>query len=546
MRSFFSTDQPQISDALSDTRVRYTQFLALFAVIGSVLGLLAAAVTPSTGSEQTISRLLLIAPFLLVNLGVLWLIQKRRFRLAAAIIIVEFIAGSVTTVSAEYHWLLLTAMIGIIGAATLAPSWLFVLYNFIIIVIISFITLQQIASGVAVSDPTPSLVLLLTVLIVGFSTRYFITQAANAAARVRRNRDLLEAAAEIGQVIGKLLNLNDVLPRAVDLIRERFDFYHVQVFLVDESSRNARLIASTGEIGRKLLEREHSLPVGSQSVIGQASASGKAVLARDTDPTHRRNELLPLTRAELGLPIFDGDKIIGVLDVQSQSHDAFNVEVVQALLVLANLLGTSIRNARLFEAQEASARESKRLFLEAETNLREVQRLNQQLNQSAWNTYLNRPRQSSGITIADDEVTHDATWSETLRKASLSQHVVSEIRDGHRVIAVPMMLGNQVVGAIEVEADSGYQDGEVTDLVNAVSQRLAISLDKARLFEESQEATIREQQINQIVARYQTVNNVDDLLRITLQELSQSLGATRAAIRLGTVPVAHSNGDGHS
>jgi hypothetical protein len=66
-----------------------------------------------------------------------------------------------------------------------------------------------------------------------------------------------------------------------------------------------------------------------------------------------------------------------------------------------------------------------------------------------------------------------------------------------------------------------------------VAQRLALSLDNARLFEEAQSTTAQEHYINDIVARYQTVNSVDDLLRITLTELSQTLGAQRGAIRLG-------------
>ena len=95
-----------------------------------------------------------------------------------------------------------------------------------------------------------------------------------------------------------------------------------------------------------------------------------------------------------------------------------------------------------------------------------------------------------------------------------------------------MMLGNEVIGAIEVEATDGTQEADIRDMVNAVAQRLALNLDKARLFEESQEATAREQRINEIVTRYQSLNNIDELLRITLQELSQSLGATHSSIRL--------------
>lgn len=527
-------------DLIIQLRIRYVQVLATLLVVSGSVGLVAAAFSSNSNG------LVATCGTLIVGLILLWLVRQGRVDIASLFMTAVFLIMSLTISSSIFP---LMATFALVSTAVLSPDWVYALVNTLIFGKMAYDIVQivQAYTGDGVSNQAfQQVILMITLGIMSFTIRYFTGKTREAAQALRSRAGLLEAAAEIGQIIGKLLKLDEVLPRAVELIRQRFDFYHVQVFVIDESSRNAHLVASTGEIGQKLLRREHSLPVGSQSVIGQAGASGKAVLARDTDPIYRPNELLPLTRAELGLPIFDGDKIIAVLDVQSQSYDALSIEVTQALLVLTNLLATSIRNARLFEAQEASARESKRLFLEAESSLREVQRLNQQLNQSAWSTYLKQPRRSNGITVADDEIVHDADWSEASRKAGQVQHIVSEIRDGHRVVAVPMMLGDQVVGAIEVEADSEYQDGEIADLLNAVSQRLALSLDKARLFEESQEATIREQQINQIVARYQTVSNVDDLLRITVRELSQSFGATRAAIRLGSVPVAHSNGDGHT
>jgi GAF domain-containing protein len=200
----------------------------------------------------------------------------------------------------------------------------------------------------------------------------------------------------------------------------------------------------------------------------------------------------------------------------------------------------------LFEEQEKTALDTRRLFLESETNLREIQRLNQQLTRSGWQDYLQTRKPVSGVTLQSEGLSSGAEWSDSLREATLARQSVTTERDGQRVIAVPMVLDNEVIGAIEVEATGTTSESDITEMVNAVAQRLALSLDKARLFEESQEATAREQRINDIVTRYQSVNNVDELLRITLQELSQSLGATHSSIRLGAVPVANQNGEGRA
>ena len=130
---------------------------------------------------------------------------------------------------------------------------------------------------------------------------------------------VLQATADVGQVISQLLDLDELLEQAVNLILTRFKHYHVQIFLVNDTRDQALLVASTGEVGRRLLSRGHQLSVGSQSVVGQVVLRGSAVLVNNTnyDPVYYRNELLQETRAELALPIRDGNQTIGVLDIQS-------------------------------------------------------------------------------------------------------------------------------------------------------------------------------------------------------------------------------------
>jgi len=529
-------------DAFTAARSRYVQLLAIVTIVAVALGL-GGILLADIPLNEKIARFSLTAIFPLFNVGLVVLVRRGRSALAANILVIEFVAASLLASVADFYWVIFTTMLTVTIAATLAHKWLYRLTLFIIaleLVALSFLNWQ---SNNDFNQILPYIIVLLTTMIVASSTRYFTRQTETAIQTARSTNNLLQASADIGQVLSKLLKLSDILPKSIELIQDRFDFYHVQVFLVDETGKNARLAASTGAVGQKLFERQHSLSVGSQSVIGRTTASGQPVIARDTDPYYYRNELLPNTRSELALPIFDGDKIIGALDVQSRRYESFGIEVVQALQVLANQLGTTIRNARLFEEQENTARETRRLFLESETNLREIQRLNQQLTREGWEEYLGARKLVSGITVSGDEVMSDAGWTDSLKEASLNRLPVLEARGGQQIIAVPMLLGSEVIGAIEIETDANTPESEIAETVNAVAQRLALSLDKARLFEESQEATSREQRINEIVSRYQTLNNVDDLLRVTLEELSQSLGASRGVIRLGTTSAVHLNGE---
>nr|WP_290665380.1 ATP-binding protein [Ardenticatena sp.] len=167
----------------------------------------------------------------------------------------------------------------------------------------------------------------------------------------------LQAAAEVGRAASSLLDLDELLNRVVDLIRDAFGYYHAQVFLVDDEGYAAWLKASTGEAGRKLLARKHHLLVGSKSVIGQVTKYGEPVVARDTDKDvmHRKNELLPATRAECAVPLRVGGRIIGALDVQSTEPDVFSPQDIAVLQTLADQLAVAIENARAYERQRETA-----------------------------------------------------------------------------------------------------------------------------------------------------------------------------------------------
>jgi putative methionine-R-sulfoxide reductase with GAF domain len=157
--------------------------------------------------------------------------------------------------------------------------------------------------------------------------------------------------AEVGQAITGTRDLGTLLKQVTKLIIDRFDFYHAQVFLLDESKRFAVLMESTGEAGKKLLERKHQLAVGSQSVIGHVTAYGEPLVASDTDSdaVHRRNELLPNTRSEIALPLRVGGTIIGALDIQSEHPNAFGEKDISVFQTMADQLAVAIQNARLFE-----------------------------------------------------------------------------------------------------------------------------------------------------------------------------------------------------
>jgi GAF domain-containing protein len=143
----------------------------------------------------------------------------------------------------------------------------------------------------------------------------------------------------------------------VELIRDRFGYYHVAVFLLDEAGKYAILREATGEAGAELKARRYRLTVGSNSLIGWVTANRRPRIALDVgeDAVFTQNELLADTRSEAALPLRVGDRLIGALDVQSRALNAFNQADIEVLQVLADQLAIAIENGRLFARQERVA-----------------------------------------------------------------------------------------------------------------------------------------------------------------------------------------------
>jgi GAF domain-containing protein len=538
-----ATDNPLVR-----LRVYYVVATAAVAIVLAVIGLIGPYIPEEILPETMVTQAAIVQIVFIVVASIVIGMVRQGYAKEASWLLVGLLTVMTITLDSNYSLLLVLATLTIVSAAILGNRLTYWLVNIALIARgAHFIYLMYYPDVVSESsfEKFDFWVIVATLAVVDVTVRVFIHSAEHAAQEAQRSRGVLQATADIGQIVAKLLDLNELFPRAVELIRDRFAFYHVQIFLVDENGEYANLVASTGEAGQRLLERGHQLAVGSQSVIGRVTQLGEPVSVVDTDPVHSRNELLPNTRSELALPITDGEKIIGALDVQSTRRFAFGDTDIRALQVMASQLGISIRNARLFEGQEASLQENKRLFLASEANLREIQRLNQQLTKSAWMDYLEARQAPPGIALKESQLTTDVPWTDIMVQTSQRRRPINDTSDPDKpVVAVPIMLKGEVLGAIEVESTDGASEADTVEMVQAIAERLANSLERARLFEDAQETSSIQQYINEIVGHYQSAGTVDDLLQITVTELSEALGAKHAAIRLGSVQTREKqNGD---
>lgn len=336
----------------------------------------------------------------------------------------------------------------------------------------------------------------------------------------QRSRDV-ETTQEISRYAASQRDLQILMDRVVHLIVERFpNIYHAQIFLMDSDDTYAILRASTNEPGRQLLERGHRLAKGSTSVIGQVTAQGQIVIARDTATSnvHRQNEFLPDTRAELAIPLRIGDTIIGALDVQSRESATFDDDQVAVLQTMADQLAVAIENARLYQ--------------ESVQRLREIELSNRNATRRAWQEYMRDRRSGSLESHAGTQTDLDMS---PLRYQSLEtgQVAVGDLTERQTVpVAVPIRLRGHVIGVVEWELHALDYDRNKALLAQDLADRLAISLDNARLFEQSERAAERERLVNDISAKLTSQTDVNSILQTAVREVGQALRSQQVSIRL--------------
>ncbi|MCJ7435212.1 MAG: GAF domain-containing protein, partial [Anaerolineales bacterium] len=290
----------------------------------------------------------------------------------------------------------------------------------------------------------------------------------------RRVREL-QTIGEMSSIIASEQKVETLLPLVTRLVSERFDFYHVGIFLVDETGQWAVLQAANSDGGQSMLARGHKLEVGAIGIVGYVTQNGMPRIALDVgvDPVFFNNPDLPTTRSEMALPLNVRGRIIGALDVQSTRPGAFTEDDASTLGILTDQIAISIENARLFGRTQSA--------------LAEVQSLYRQDIVMNWAKFA----QDEDIvgyhkSLTEAKLINQAMDTDEIRQ-TLKRGSVSMFNAGQKrtesTLVVPVKLHGQVIGVINIQAtkkEHQWTFDEIS-LAEAISERLALALENARL-----------------------------------------------------------------
>ncbi|MFN3762421.1 MAG: GAF domain-containing protein, partial [Anaerolineae bacterium] len=312
-------------------------------------------------------------------------------------------------------------------------------------------------------------------------------QVAQRTADLARRTAQLEAAATVARRAAEIRDLDTLLNETVHLISDRFGFYHAGIFLIDEAGEYAVLRAASSEGGQRMLARGHRLAVGEVGIVGTVAGTGKPRIALDVgaDAVFFSNPDLPHTRSEMALPLKVGERVIGVLDVQSVEAAAFTNEDVAVLQTMADQIALAIENARLLS--------------EVQDRLREVEALSREYARREWERMVSE-RPAWGYV-------YDGVEVRPREKASPPEGISSGL-------TVPLQLATgETIGQVALALPDRLPTDEDVALAQAVAEQAALALESARLFQETRRTLAEMEALYRASQAISTATTPDEVLR---------------------------------
>ena len=172
------------------------------------------------------------------------------------------------------------------------------------------------------------------------------------ASRMERVRSHLSLIHRLGQVVTSIRKPEALFAQITHLVYSSLGFDHVQLLLTDVDQRCVSLVHAAGPCAEDLLTHGYSDTLG-RGIVGRVAHTGQMWMSQDvTQDSHFiGNPLLPNTASELALPLRLANRVVGVLDIQSDRRDAFRHNDVFLLQTVADQIAPVIEQHRLLEAE---------------------------------------------------------------------------------------------------------------------------------------------------------------------------------------------------
>ena len=318
----------------------------------------------------------------------------------------------------------------------------------------------------------------------------------------------LQTVSEVSTAVASTLDAQKLLQDVVDLTKSRFNLYHSHIYLLDPVTRELVLTAGAGEVGRQMVAEGRRIPLGAtRSIVARTARERIGIIVNDVsrEPNFLRHPLLPNTNSELAVPLSVGEQLLGVLDIQSDEVNHFSEDALQVQMTLAAQIAIALQNATQYE--------------QTQETLNELRSLQSFVTRQGWEAFILNPnRPIQGFRATPDGI----------RPIPRTDRVTAVDTD----YVTPLNVRGTTVGGLAVRGDDANQlSVEDKELLVTISDQIAEALERARLFEETEQArnetqirAQQEQMLRQIGDRIYGAPDAESVLRTAVRELNKVLG----------------------
>jgi phosphoserine phosphatase RsbU/P len=385
---------------------------------------------------------------------------------------------------------------------------------------------------------------------------------------------------QVSAQIADVRDLDELSRRVTSLVLDTFDYYYVAIFTLKPGADVLHFRNSAGPKRRpqqqddqetdEIVPPVFAIHVG-QGLIGQVAQSGEEILANDVsrDQRYRYTDALPETQAEVALPLKVEDRIVGVLDVQSDQKDDFSETDMLVLRALAGNIAIAVEGAWLYSALRHRA-EQLATISEVSNAITSILDLDKLLSE-----VVNLIQKSFGYPYVHIFTVHTGrrkvfyhAGSGSRSQAQLEQNLAYDLddplgiipwvaRQGETVLAndvdqepryrpsvlppantraelsAPLIFGGEVLGVLDIQSDQRNAFGEDDRfLIEALADNIAIAMRNANLYRSERWRRQVAESLREVAGLLSAEADLDRVLHAILEELDRTLPCDVAAIWL--------------
>lgn len=149
---------------------------------------------------------------------------------------------------------------------------------------------------------------------------------------------------QMADALNTTLDLQTLLNRTSELVRTVIPYRIFAIFLLNDRTHDLRM---RFQIGHSAATERMRIPLG-KGIIGQVALTRQPMLVNDVRKSPHYVTTNPDVRAELAVPLIVKNRLIGVMDIESEQADYFRPQHLRLLTLTASRIAQATENARLY------------------------------------------------------------------------------------------------------------------------------------------------------------------------------------------------------